>query len=227
MASRIDFSPLANPMLDARSAVGILEGYDRYLQTDVDSSTPFRGLKFSLLVLAEYLEGCKRNGVIHRGEVDSPDWARNNFDRSPFNRMVAVDAVFSKIIRDPRGEYLIFATQIRDLKRGLEPRAGAHVLVGGAALAAGAMTRGHVTLGSAGAIPAAYPSSPRAHVAVGGAAAPYGFPVASRGASSPYFPGGSAATGSRVARGPAPGDRVGVGSRAPASGGHVGVGTRR
>jgi hypothetical protein len=235
MASRIDFSPLANPMLNAPLAVSILENYDPYLQAAVDYSSPFRGQKFSVLVLAEYSEQCKTNGIMHRGEADRPDWARDYFDRSALYRMVAVHQVFSKIIRDPRGEYLVFATQIRDLTRALEPRAGmytgitagSHVLPGGAALAAGAISRGHIPVGRGGAIAAPCPSSPRAHVAVGSAAAPYGFPASSRGAPSPYFTGGSAATGAPVARGPAPGDRVGVGSRAPASGGHVGVGTRR
>ncbi|MCX6990307.1 MAG: hypothetical protein NTX49_04505 [Chlamydiae bacterium] len=227
MAIRIDFSPLAHPMLNAPLAVSILESYDPHLQAAVDASTaPYRGQKFSLLVLAEYSEQCKANGVMHRGESEIRDWARNNFDRSPFYRMVAVDTVFSKIIRDARGEYLTILTQIRELRRDL----GSRVIVGipdarftmpahlshvptlaalETSFLAADYARAHVPVGRSG---ASWPTSPRAHITVGSATVPYGFPVASRGPASD-FARACAAAGAPASRGPAAGGHVGVGSR--------------
>ena len=208
MASRIDFSPLANPTLNAPLAVKILGSYDGFLQAELDRSTQFRGHRFSLLVLAEYTVLCKTNQLMDPAEAARPNWARDNFHRSPLNRIVAVETVFSKIVIDPRREYGDMLTQICALKIGLQrariytpTAAGAPVLVGGAALGAGAISRGHVPIARGGALAAQPPSFPTIRVPVG------------RATGAHVVVGGAAATGAPVSRGPAAGSNVGVGSR--------------
>ena len=217
MAIRIDFSPLSNPRITSDAAVRILESYDPLLQRDIDYTTsPYPGEKFSVLVLAQYQEQCNELGLIPRAEVWVRHWARNHFDKSAYQRLIAISLVFRKTIRNPASPYFMELEQIENLIRNLRstpvtltPMASIagldhhHVAVGGMTLRDGTLSRRHIAVDRAGSSAASWQTAPQPHVAIDIGANPYRFPAESRRESPLYRSGGSSTRGAHV----------GVGSR--------------